>query len=63
MKNIALSCIPLLLLANLIMSQNPGSRSVNPNLLKQEWAAKWIAVPGEAANDYGIYLFGMEIRR
>jgi alpha-L-rhamnosidase len=57
MRNIALSCIPALLLTNLTMSQNPNSLSVNPSLLTHEWAAKWIAVPGEPADDYGIYLF------
>ncbi len=32
-------------------------QSINPDLLTRQWDAKWIAVPGEPANGYGIYLF------
>lgn len=30
---------------------------INPDLVKREWPAKWIAVPDEPANGYGVYLF------
>jgi len=34
---------------------SPGQ--ISPAILTQQWDAKWIAVPGEPANDYGVYLF------
>jgi alpha-L-rhamnosidase len=48
-----------LLIAGLTVSQN--QISINPDLLTQEWAAKWIAVPDEPANGYGVYLFRTSI--
>jgi alpha-L-rhamnosidase len=57
-KTIALLLfLSVLLSTNITVSQNPRPRSINPDLLTKEWAAKWIAVPGEPANDYGVYLF------
>ncbi len=46
-----------LLLSNLIFSQSPNSTSINPDLLKQEWDAKWITAPDATAHGYGVYLF------
>jgi hypothetical protein len=58
MKPIALSYLVLtLLVTSLIFSQSSGSKSINPDLLKREWDAKWIISPEAAANDYGVYLF------
>jgi hypothetical protein len=37
--------------------QSLYSQSINPAILTQEWTAKWIAVPDESANLYGVYLF------
>jgi alpha-L-rhamnosidase len=33
------------------------AQSVSPDLLTREWPAKWIAVPDEPADGYGVYLF------
>lgn len=33
------------------------SQTINPDLHCKQWDAKWIAVSGEPANDYGVYLF------
>ncbi|RTL59155.1 MAG: alpha-rhamnosidase [Sphingobacteriales bacterium] len=30
---------------------------IHPDLLKKTWEASWIAVPGEATKDYGVYYF------
>ncbi|MBP1611028.1 MAG: Bacterial alpha-L-rhamnosidase, partial [Acidobacteria bacterium] len=46
-----------LLLSNQIFSQSPNSTAINPDLLKQEWDAKWITAPDAAAHGYGVYLF------
>lgn len=40
-----------------MVSHGSNLQSVNPNLLSREWPAKWIQVPGESPNGYGIYLF------
>jgi alpha-L-rhamnosidase len=56
-KTILLLLFSVLLFANPTVSQNPYSRSINPDLLTREWAAKWIAAPDEPASDYGVYLF------
>jgi alpha-L-rhamnosidase len=56
-KPIILLFLSTLILANPIVSQNSHSRSMNPDLLAKEWAAKWIGVPDEPANNYGVYLF------
>jgi alpha-L-rhamnosidase len=34
-----------------------NSQTINPELLKNRWKASWIALPGEPANDYGIFHF------
>jgi alpha-L-rhamnosidase len=58
MKPIVLSYLVLtLLITSLIFSQSSGSKSINPDLLKREWDAKWIISPEAAANGYGVYLF------
>jgi alpha-L-rhamnosidase len=57
MKSILFTCISLVLMTNLVISQNSGYGSVHPDLLTREWSAGWIAVPGEPANGYGVYLF------
>ncbi len=31
--------------------------SVNPDLREGRWSARWISVPGAAANDFGVYHF------
>jgi alpha-L-rhamnosidase len=56
MKNIA-----LILCVLLLPSQSTNPILINPDLLTREWAAKWIAVPNEPANGYGVYLFRKNI--
>ncbi len=34
-----------------------NAQSVDFSILNHQWPAKWIAVPGEPADDYGVYLF------
>jgi len=58
MKNI----VPVLFIAMLIYMDfidpySINSQSVNPDIITKQWDANWIAVPGEPANDYGVYLF------
>jgi alpha-L-rhamnosidase len=57
MKKIIVASISVLFLTNLILSQSADPQSVNPDLFTREWAARWIAVPDEPANEYGVYLF------
>jgi alpha-L-rhamnosidase len=57
MKNIIFASISLFFLTNPISYEIAGSRSINPELLTHEWAAKWISAPDEPANEYGVYLF------
>jgi hypothetical protein len=33
------------------------TQSISPDILTKQWDARWIAVPGEPANGYGVYLF------
>jgi alpha-L-rhamnosidase len=47
----------LIFFTGLTLPQNPQSPSINPALFTHAWPAKWIAVPGEPAHDYGVYLF------
>jgi hypothetical protein len=44
MKNIIFASIALFFLINLISYEIAGSRSINPELLTHEWAAKWVFV-------------------
>jgi hypothetical protein len=39
------------------ISLSVQSQKINPALLKDQWKASWIAVPGESATGYGVYLF------
>jgi alpha-L-rhamnosidase len=50
-----------LYISALLMTGLTVSQSINPDLLTREWAAKWIAVPDEPANGYGVYLFRKSI--
>lgn len=34
---------------------------IEPSVLQKQWTASWIAVPGEQANSYGVYLFRKNI--
>ena len=47
--------ITLLLVTTFVWAQN--STWVNPNLLKNNWTAQWIAAPNAAAKEYGVYHF------
>ncbi len=38
-----------------------NSQSINPDLLKKQWDANWITVPGATPNGYGVYMFRKEI--
>jgi alpha-L-rhamnosidase len=53
--------LSVLLTTSLSVPQNQISDSINPGLLRQEWAAKWITLPEEPANGYGVYLFRKSI--
>lgn len=61
MKKIILSAASLLFLASVIPSERANPPEINPGLLVHEWAAKWIAVPDEPADEYGVYLFRKNI--
>ena len=37
-------------------------QSIAPDILTKQWEASWIAVPGEPASGYGIYLFRKSIQ-
>ncbi|WDF77867.1 alpha-L-rhamnosidase C-terminal domain-containing protein [Mucilaginibacter sp. KACC 22773] len=37
------------------------AQSINPALLKSQWKAAWITVPGESLRDYGVYYFRKNI--
>ncbi len=37
------------------------AQKINPDILKKPWPASWIAVPGEPANSYGVFLFRKKI--
>jgi hypothetical protein len=48
----------LLCLVFLLFAQETGnSQSIAPELLRNEWNAKWITVPGATYNSFGVYLF------
>lgn len=36
---------------------NIHAQQIDPDILTKQWDAKWITVPGEPPNDYGVYLF------
>jgi alpha-L-rhamnosidase len=46
-----------MLLVLISMFASMTAQQINSDLLKREWPAKWIAVPGEPPNSYGVYLF------
>ena len=41
----------------LIITTGIQAQSIDSSVLKNQWTASWITVPGEPANDYGVYLF------
>lgn len=57
MKTILCTFAALLGITGAMSPDSAGSRPLDPGLLAREWAAKWIAVPGEPANGFGVYLF------
>jgi len=61
MKNFIFASILLFFLTNPISYEIADSRSINPELLTHEWAAKWVSVPDAPANEYGVYLFRKSI--
>jgi alpha-L-rhamnosidase len=61
MKKVASIFASALLMTSLTISQNHIFQSINRDLFTREWAAKWIAVPDEPANGYGVYLFRKSI--
>jgi alpha-L-rhamnosidase len=34
-----------------------SSQTINPDILKKQWDASWITVPGASPNGYGVYMF------
>src|SRR5512139_4120142 len=40
-----------------IMFPQITAQQISPDILKQQWDAKWITVPGATLDDYGVYLF------
>ncbi|MCK4966715.1 hypothetical protein KAS50_06775, partial [bacterium] len=38
-------------------SSDKLNQSINPELLKDWWSAKWVCYPGAPSNDYGVYNF------
>lgn len=46
-----------LLFIYLLIAANIYAQSIESSILKKQWTASWIAVPGEPANGYGVYLF------
>jgi hypothetical protein len=58
MKHLGLSkrtvVLPIILLLHFVLL---NSQAVNPDLLRRQWDALWIAVPDEPAEGYGVYLF------
>jgi len=49
--------ITLLFLLEIPAPNNISSQPISPDILTKQWDAKWIAVPDEPADDYGVYLF------
>jgi alpha-L-rhamnosidase len=45
------------LVFNFIVISQGFAQSPEPSLLKDQWKACWIEVPGEPRSDYGVYLF------
>ncbi len=54
---------PIFLIALLTtgLAVSPKPATPNPDLLVNEWPAKWIAVPGAPHNAYGVYIFRKRI--
>jgi Glycogen debranching enzyme len=47
----------LLLLAISTLSGISHSQQINDDILKKQWNASWIVVPGESSDHYGVYLY------
>ena len=56
-----LLCLFILLLSLPMFAQTRltgvSQNDINPSLLQGRWKARWISVPDEAANSYGVYHF------
>lgn len=54
--------IKLLLIVStfLVLSTVSHSQQPDDNILKKQWNASWIVVPGESPDHYGVYLFRKE---
>lgn len=61
-KLFSMIALALVLAAGLMVSHGSNLQPVSPDLLSREWPAKWIRVPGESADGYGIYLFRKNLR-
>ncbi|HKZ68118.1 MAG TPA: alpha-L-rhamnosidase N-terminal domain-containing protein [Chitinophagaceae bacterium] len=46
-----------ILLFCLLIETGIHAQLIDSSILKKQWTASWIAVPGEQANNYGVYLF------
>ncbi len=60
-KLFSMIALALVLAAGLMVSHGSNLQPVSPDLLSREWPAKWIRVPGESVDGYGIYLFRKHI--
>ena len=49
--------LQLLILANLVIPVISHSQNTGDEILKKQWNASWIVVPGESPDHYGVYLF------
>ena len=49
--------LTLLLFAIIMLSGISHSQQINDDILKKQWNASWIVVPGESPDHYGVYLF------
>jgi alpha-L-rhamnosidase len=45
----------------LFIAVSAYAQTINPGLLKYQWKASWITVPGESLKDYGVYYFRKSI--
>ena len=46
-----------ILLICFLIALNSYAQPIVSSILQKQWPASWIAVPGEGANGYGVYLF------
>jgi alpha-L-rhamnosidase len=47
----------ILTITSILLSSVITAQSINPEILSKQWDAKWITVPDEPANAYGVFLF------